>query len=142
MDKSTAIVLVAGLGGGAAIGYIARGAIAGGALGLPADFSAQAARLTFYDTVQGTLAGPVLLNIRVSSGYTWAECAYGLGTGSGVDIILQIVKRPDGTFYCNIVKLGSDPVDVYLDGAKQNTLPSYSGVPGNTLEPGYMVLAL
>jgi hypothetical protein len=55
MDKSTAIVLVAGLGGGAAIGYIARGAIAGGALGLPADFSAQAARLTFYDTVQGTL---------------------------------------------------------------------------------------
>ena len=148
VDKKLIIVGAGGIATGIALGY-GIGTLFGGhpttpiPLTLPIDFATRAAQLTFRDTVVATnLLGPYPLSVSAEDNYTFWLVGYGLA-GKGLnDVLVELVKRPDATFYCNIVKLGSNAVQVSRDGTLMNTLPSLSGVPENTLEQAYLVLTL
>jgi hypothetical protein len=146
MDKKIIIIGAGGIAAGTFLGWGISQLLPknnGGQLVLPNDFLARAVRLSFRDTVANQLlSGPVPLSTNIEAGYTFWLVGYGL-VGKGLnDVLVELVKRPDATFYCNIVKLGSNAVEIKRDITIMNTLPSLSGVPENTLEQAYLVLTL
>ena len=142
MVKTSILGAVLGFAGGIGVGWFI-GSSQGISNVLPSDFKVKAARLRFYDGVVAVnLVGPKVLATNSEAGYTYYVVGYGLPLKGSNDIIVELVKRPDASFYCDIVKLGSNPIDVYRDTTKMNTIPSFFGVPENTLQLGYMVLTL
>jgi len=137
-----------GLGLGVAVGgLIGAGAVAAYFLlvkpvqaKLPTDFAVIAARLSFKDVTQTTpvtLKGPVYLCGGVqANGFEYHVVGYSLVEG-GVpqDIIVSIarnVETPTEQFV-NVVKIGDDAVEVWLDAVNKITLPLHAGQPEGTL---------
>jgi len=103
---------------------------------------ARIARIKLQDTIANTkLTYGAIFSVQQEGGYIFYTLGFGLLGKAPNDVIVELVNEVAANrWYANIAKLGSNPVEVYVDNILQATLPSLSGVPVNTVQPAYVVV--